>query len=81
MSKQFRFAVIRKSIIEETFFIEADSEEEALSLARDGNYKEDDVHTEWVDWYDDEFSIDPNLEPEPLCPLYQMVKEHQCATS
>jgi hypothetical protein len=45
------------------------------------NYKEDDVHTEWVDWYDDEFSMDPNIEPEPLCPLYQMVKAHECATS
>jgi hypothetical protein len=81
MSKQFRFPVIRRSIIEETFWIDADSEEEALDLARDGNYDEKRITTEWVDWYDDEFSMDPNLEPEPLCPLYQMVKEHSCATS
>lgn len=78
---QFKFPVIRRSIIEETFWIEADSEDEALEMARDGNYDDKAVTTEWLDWYDDEFSMDPNIEPQPLCKLYNMVKDYECDTT
>ncbi len=71
-----RFAVSRRSIIEETFFVEADSWDEALEKARDGNYDDSKIQTEWIDWYDDHFEAASEFEPEPLCPLHKMVKEY-----
>jgi hypothetical protein len=81
MSKAYRYAVIRRSIIEETFWIDADSEDEALDKARDGDYDESQISTEWIDWHDDDYSMDPDIEPEPLCPLYKMIKERECDTT
>lgn len=80
MTKAYRFAVVRRSIIEETFFVEADSEEEALDLANDGQYDDSNIETEWVDWYDEEFHSS-DREPEPICQLYRMIKEHECGTT
>ena len=80
MTKAYKFTFFRKSIFEETFVVEADTEEEARELMQDGGYP-DPVATEWVDWYEDEFGTDPDFPPEPQCPLYQMIKERECDTS
>lgn len=77
MSKRFKFTLTRSAIIEEYYEIEADSEEEALDIAYDGGYGEP-VHTEFVDWRDDEWSA---VDCEENCKLYNMIKEHQCVTS
>jgi hypothetical protein len=70
-----RFALTRRSIIEETFYVEADSWEEAVSIAHDGGYDDKNIHTEWIDWYDERFEPS-EFEPEVLCPLTKMVKEY-----
>lgn len=72
----FRFTVARRSIIEETFTVEADSWDEALERAGNGEYDDNSVQQEWLDWYDDTFST-TDIEPEPLDPLYKMVKEYE----
>lgn len=69
---KFKFTLVRAAVIDEYYEIEADSEEEALSLALDGNLG-DPVRTEFVDWRDDEFSA---VDCEDLEPLYQMVKNY-----
>jgi hypothetical protein len=76
MSKQFRFALTRRSIIEETFFVEADSWAEAISVCHGGGYDDKNVHTEWIEWYDDHFEPSESA-PEVLCPLTKMVKEYK----
>jgi len=73
---RFKFTLTRSAIIEEYYEIEADSEEEALSVAYDGGYG-DPVHTEFVDWRDDEWSA---VDCEDIDPLYRMIKDHKCAT-
>lgn len=70
---KFKFTLVRAAVIDEYYEIEADSEEEALSLALDGNYG-DPVRTEFVDWRDDEFSA---VDCEDLEPLYRMVKDYK----
>lgn len=71
----FRYAFYRRSIVSETYFIEANSPEEALQRLRDGEDPEP-MPMEWVDWYDDDYHPDYDFEPEPLDPLYKMVKEY-----
>ena len=78
---QYRFAVTRRSLIEETFWVEADTPGEALDRANAGNYSDDQIHTEWIDWYDDTFEISSDFEPEPLCPLHKMVKNYKSVDS
>ena len=80
MTKAYRFTFVRKSIFEEIFHVEADTLEEARTQMEEGGYP-DATHTAWVDWYDDEFGVDPDFPPQPLCPLYKMIKEHECDTS
>jgi hypothetical protein len=69
---RFKFTVCRAAVIDEYYEIEADSEEEALSIAYDGNLGEP-VRTEFVDWRDDEYSA---VDCEETCKLYNMVKEY-----
>ena len=69
---KFKFTLCRAAVIDEYYEIEADSEEEALSSALDGNYG-DPVRTEFVDWRDDEFSA---VDCEDIEPLYRMVKDY-----
>jgi len=70
-----KFAVSRRSIIEEIFYVEADSWEQAIEIAGDGGYDDKNIETEWIDWYDDRFEA-TDFEPEPLCPLTKMVKDY-----
>jgi hypothetical protein len=72
---KFRYTVKRKSVFEELFEIEAESEEEALAKAHDGDYTNP-YFQDWVDWYDDQFQIDEDVDPRPVCELYEMVKEY-----
>ena len=76
MNKAYKFTFFRTSLFEERFEVEADTEEEARELMQDGGYP-DPVETTWTDWWDDEFGTDPEFPPEPLCPLYTMIKEHE----
>jgi len=77
---KFKYTLKRKSVFEELFEIEAESEEEALAKAMEGDYPSP-FFQDWVDWYDDEFQIDEDVEPKPVCELYEMVKEYKCATT
>lgn len=74
---QYRFAVTRRSLIEETFWVEADTPEEAVDKAGNGEYDDGNITQEWIDWYDDTFEISHDFEPEPLCPLHNMVKNYK----
>jgi hypothetical protein len=56
----------------ETYFVQADSEEEAMELAYDGNAG--DPQMEWIDWMDDCYEVD---DVEIIDPLYKMVKEYK----
>lgn len=70
---KFKFTLVRAAVIDEYYEIEADSEEEALSIAYDGDYG-DPVRTEFVDWRDDEWTA---VDCEDLEPLYRMVKDYK----
>lgn len=70
-----KFAVSRRSIVEETFWVEANSWEEATEKAFDGDYDDNNIQTEWIDWADDNFYAS-EIEPVPICPLHKMVKEY-----
>jgi hypothetical protein len=54
-----RYTFSRRSIFEESFTVEANSEAEALELVEDGapgvELHED---KKWIDWHDDEFSLE-----------------------
>lgn len=67
------YTLVRASVIDEYFEIEADSEEEALDLAYNGNLG-DPVKTEFIDWRDDEYQV---ADVELLDPLYVMVKDYK----
>ena len=71
----YRYTLSRTAIYTESYTVEADSEEEALALAMDGNidYDKNLIGADFVDWYDSEYSVD---EREDLCPLTKMVKEY-----
>ena len=73
----FRYAVTRRSLIEETFWVEADTADEALEKAANGEYDDNNITQDWIDWYDDNFEMSQDFEPEPLCPLHKMVKEYK----
>lgn len=69
---RYKFVFARASIIDEYYEIEADTEEEAMEIAYDGNYGEP-VRTEFIDWRDDEWTV---VDREIVDPLYKMVKEY-----
>jgi hypothetical protein len=53
-----KYTFSRRSIVEETFTVIADSESEALDLVMDGAPGvEIDDYKEWIDWYDDEYGL------------------------
>jgi len=74
---KFRYTVVRAAVIDEYYEIEADSEEEALSIAFDGEAG-DPVRTEFVDWRDDEYAV---VDTECIDPLYRMVKDYKTVDS
>jgi hypothetical protein len=73
--KKFKFLMSRTSLIQESFWVEADTEEEAREMGFDGEVDNGDPdRREWIDYYDDEWSID---ETECIDPLYVMVKDYE----
>lgn len=50
-----KYTFSRRSIVDETFIVEAGSEDEALELVQDEQC--DLGPTEWVDWYDDSYEL------------------------
>ena len=70
---KFKYVLVRAAVIDEYYEIEADSEEEALEAAYDGNLG-DPIKTDFVDWRDDEYQI---CDVEQLDPLYAMVKDYK----
>lgn len=74
---QYRFQLVRAAVIDEYYEIEADSEEEALEIAYNGDLG-DPVRTEFVDWRDDEYGV---VDKESIDPLYVMVKDYKSVDS
>jgi len=69
---KFKYIIVRAAVIDEYYEIEADSEQEAVEMAMDGDYG-DPIKTEFVDWRDDEWQV---ADTEPIDPLYRMVKDY-----
>lgn len=66
-----RFTFWRNAVVAETYVIEAESEEAAREEIMMGA---DAVHSEFIDWYTDDFELEYT---EELDPLYRMVKDYQ----
>lgn len=73
---KFRFVMSRRSITDEQYWVEADSEEEATQMLMDGEGGEPIL--EFIDWYDEEYTMDSK---EPIEPLYEMVKAYKVVDS
>jgi hypothetical protein len=69
---KFKFELYRRSITCETYWVEADSEEEALEIAGDGDAG--DPILEFIEWYDDHYTVEGK---ECIDPLYVMVKDYK----
>lgn len=68
---KFKFTVSRRSITLETYEVEADTEDEAIEIAQNGEVG--DPVLEFIDWYDDSYEVD---DVEEINHLYNMVKEY-----
>lgn len=68
-----KFILVRAARIDEYYEVEADSKEEALEIAYDGNLA-DPFKTEFIDWADDEYQV---VDVEVIDPLYVMVKDYK----
>ena len=68
----YRYRYTRRSIVEETFVVEAESEEQALDYLNGGCV--DPCGDEWIDWYDDRYELEDATELDPLLVL---VNEHR----
>ena len=68
-----KFILVRAARIDEYYEVEADSKEEALEIAYDGNLG-DPFKTEFIDWSDDEYQV---VDVEVIDPLYVMVKDYK----
>lgn len=73
---KYRFKLYRRSIVDETFYVDADSEEEALEIA-ENEPPDPDGDPTWLEWLDEGYEIDTAEPPEIIDPLYRMVKDHE----
>ena len=73
---KYRYELTRRSIVCETYFVEADSEEEAIEVLMNG--AGDDPQLEFIDWYDDNYEVEHT---ECIDPLYKMVKDYETPQS
>ena len=73
---KFKFELYRRSITCETYWVEADTEEEAIEIAANGDVG--DPILEFMDWYDDEYVVESK---ECIDPLYVMVKDYKSVDS
>jgi len=67
-----KFTFWRNSIVSESFYVEAESEEEAREKLDAGEY--DSEISEYIDWATDDFVLE---DTEELDPLYRMVKDYE----
>jgi len=67
-----KFTFWRNSIVSESFYVEAYSEEEAREKLDNLDYESE--ITEFIDWASEEFWLE-NI--EELDPLYRMVKDYE----
>ena len=73
---KFKFELYRRSITCETYWVEADTEEEAIEIAANGDVG--DPILEFIDWYDDNYVVESK---ECIDPLYVMVKDYKSVDS
>ena len=71
-----KFTFWRNSIVSESFYVLAESEEEAQEKVDNGEYESE--VTEFIDWASDRFELE---EVEELDPLYRMVKDYKSVDS
>jgi DNA-dependent RNA polymerase auxiliary subunit epsilon len=67
-----KYTFWRNSIVSESFYVEAESEEEAREKLGNCDYESD--ITEFIDWASDDFELEY---VEELDPLYRMVKDYK----
>ena len=72
MTGKYRYEITRRSIICETYWVEADTKEEAIEICQNGCAE--DPQLEFIDWYDDAYQVEST---ECIDPLYRMVKDHK----
>ena len=69
---KYKFIIVRAAVIDEYYEVEADTEQEAIEVAYNGELPEP-YKTEFVDWRDDEWQV---ADKEEIEPLYRMVKDY-----
>ena len=67
-----KFTFWRNSIVAETYIFEAENEEQAREMLRNGDVEV--FSEEWMDWATDDFELE---DAEELDPLYRMVKDYE----
>jgi len=67
-----KFTFWRNAIIAETYIVEAESEDAAREMIRDGSVEV--FSEEWIDWATGDFELE---DVEELDPLYRMVKDYK----
>jgi hypothetical protein len=53
-----KYTFTRSSVFEEAFTVTAESQAEALALVTDGAPGVEIIRKDWIDWYDDEYSLE-----------------------
>jgi DNA-dependent RNA polymerase auxiliary subunit epsilon len=71
-----KFTFWRNSIVSESFYVEAETEEEAREKLDRCEY--DSEVSEFIDWATDDFVLE---DTEELDPLYRMVKDYKSVDS
>jgi hypothetical protein len=71
-----KFTFWRNAIVAETYIVEAESEDAAREMIRDGSVEV--FSEEWIDWATDDFELE---DVEELDPLYRMVKDYKSVDS
>ncbi len=66
-----KFTFWRNAIVAETYIFEAESEEAAREMLRNGEVEV--FSEEWIDWASDDFELE---DVEELDTLYRMVKDY-----
>ena len=66
-----KFTFWRNAIVAETYVVEAENEEAAREMLRDGSVEV--FSEEWIDWDSRDFELE---DVEELDPLYRMVKDY-----
>ena len=71
-----KFTFWRNAIVAETYIVEAESEDAAREMIRDGSVEV--FSEEWIDWATGDFELE---DVEELDPLYRMVKNYKSVDS